>query len=200
MGGDKDGCPFGGGPVDHLPEFAACHWVHATGRLVEEHHFGSMDGGGREREFLFPSGRDVPDKCSCHVLHPEGAEHTLHSHADFCVGHAVDCGEQPQVLGHGQVLVKREFLAHVAYVSLYLLRLPDNVESGHGAGAGCRAAQAAQHSHGCGLAGAVGSEKAENLTSAHIEADVVHSREAAEAFHQIPYRYCNVVIHFQQVL
>lgn len=76
-------------------------------------------------------------------------------------------------LGYGQILVKREFLAHVNDMYLYLLRLPHNGESGHGAGAGSRAAQAAQHAHGRGLACTVRPDEAEHGTFGNGKCHVV---------------------------
>ena len=78
-----------------------------------------------------------------------------------------------------------------------LFTLCADIESRHSAAAGSRIAQSAQHAHGGGLPGPVGSEEAEYLTFTDIEADVVHSREGAEAFGEISHRYCDVIVgHF----
>src|SRR6476619_1279155 len=46
--------------------------------------------------------------------------------------------------------------------------------------------QSAQHTEGCGLPGAVGSEKAEDRAAPDIEADMVHSSEGTELPDQVP--------------
>ena len=103
----------------------------------------------------------------------------------FPVGHAVDCGEQRKVLSHGKVLIQREFLTHIPYMPLYFLGLSHDVVTGHGAMARRRQAEAAEHTHGRGLTGTVGTEKAEDFATGDIEADVVDRREISEFLGQI---------------
>ena len=72
-------------------------------------------------------------------------------------------------------------------MTLDLLSFRADIESCYGAAARSRVAESAQHPHGCGLSCAVGSEEAEYLPFAYIEADMVYGREGAEAFGEVSY-------------
>ena len=55
----------------------------------------------------------------------------------------------------------------------------------------------AQHSHGGGLSGAVGTEKTEYLSFPYVETDMIYGSEGAKAFGEVSHRYGNVTVgHF----
>ena len=55
VGGNEYGDALRGGFVYHIPELTACYGVYATGRLVEEYDFGTVEDSHREGELLFPA-------------------------------------------------------------------------------------------------------------------------------------------------
>ena len=99
--------------------------------------------------------------------------------------HAVDRSKKADILAHGEVVVEREALTHVANVLLDVLKLVNDVATRHAPRAGCGATQPCEHVHGCGLAGSVGAEETEHFTTAHTETDVVDCAERAEGFYQM---------------
>src|SRR5207248_2341927 len=87
----------------------------------------------------------------------------------------VHAGVEVQVLAHGQVFIEREPLRHVADARLDGLAFRSNIEPQHAAFAGGGRDDAAQHANRRRLAGAVWSEKGEDLTLADGEAELIHS-------------------------
>ncbi len=77
----------------------------------------------------------------------------------------VDAGEEVEVLAHGQILVEREPLAHVADVPADRLALGGDVEAEHGGVARGGGQQAAQDPDQRRLARAVRSEQAVDLAA-----------------------------------
>ena len=74
---------------------------------------------------------------------------------DVGIFHAINAAEEPDVFGHGEVVIQREPLAHIANMPLDLLVLGANIKAHHVAFAARRLRQASQHAHGSGLSGAV---------------------------------------------
>ena len=95
-------------------------------------------------------------------------------------GQAVGAAEEADVLDHGQVLVERELLRHVADRPLDALGLAADVEAADRRRPGGRVEEAAEHADGRGLAGSVGPEKAEDPAAVDIEGDRIDGREVAE--------------------
>ena len=90
-------------------------------------------------------------------------------------------------------------LIYISGLVLGLLALPRNVVPGDRAAARSGAAQPAEHPHGGGFPGAVGSEKSENLAPRDLERNAVHGLEAAETLAQLPDGY-DGFIHGASVL
>jgi hypothetical protein len=59
----------------------------------------------------------------------------------------------------------------------------------------CGNEQSAQHFHGCGFSGSVGSEKSKDLPALHLKADGIHGREITKALSEF---VCgdDFVVHF----
>jgi hypothetical protein len=72
-------------------------------------------------------------------------------------------------------------LAHVADPLAHLLRLPRDVEAGHGRGARADRQQRGQHPQGRGLPRAVRAEETEDLAAADVDADPAHSLDPPAA-------------------
>ena len=57
VGGNKYGDALCGGFVYHIPKLTARYGVYPSGRLVEEHDFGTVKDSHREGELLLPAQR-----------------------------------------------------------------------------------------------------------------------------------------------
>ena len=97
---------------------------------------------------------------------------------------AVELAGENQVLVHGQLVVERKLLRHVADHFLDLVAFARDVEAGDSRRAFRRFENAAKHADDGGFAGAVRPEKSEDRTARDGEADVIDGRESAEAFRQ----------------
>ena len=153
----------------------------------------------RKGELLFPPERQRPDERAALPPEIEPAKQRDRPTQDLAPRKAVDAAVQPDILDHRQVVVQGEALAHVADMALDLLALPRNVVPGDRAAARSGAAQPAEHPHGGGFPGAVGSEKSENLAPRDLERNAVHGLEAAETLAQLPDGY-DGFIHGASVL
>ena len=98
---------------------------------------------------------------------------------------AVDAAEEVDVLFHGQVVVERKFLRHVADVLLDGFRLRGDVQPADRRAARSGLQQAAQHANGGGFARAVRAQESEDFAAADVEIDMIHGDEIAEALHQV---------------
>src|SRR5690606_34568620 len=132
-------------------------------RLVQE--------SDRERELLLPSDRERPDRLVRVPLEPEPVQKRRPSLSDFAPLQAVDAAEQADVLVHGEILIEREPLAHVADVALDRLALGVDVEARDPGDSGGGREKSGEHPDRRRLARAVRAEKAENLPDAHLEGD-----------------------------
>ena len=81
--------------------------------------------------------------------------------------HAIDAGEETDVLSYRQILVEREFLRHVADMFLYLLIFRADVETHHPTRSTRGLVQPCQHVHRRRLACTVGPQEAEYLALLH---------------------------------
>ena len=113
------------------------------------------------------------------------AQHVLFAFRAQVLGDAVNPAEEIDVLFHGEIVVKRELLRHVADILADLFGIFGDVEAGHLAVARRGSEQAAEHADDGGFSGAVGSQKAEDFALGYLEGNVVDGREIAEHFYQI---------------
>ena len=78
--------------------------------------------------------------------------------------HAIDASKESNILGYGQVFIKREALRHIAYVLLDLLILRADVVAHDLARSAGGLVQTCQYMHCRRLAGTVGTQETEYLT------------------------------------
>ena len=100
------------------------------------------------------------------------------------LGDALEPGEEHEVLGGGEVLVDRGVLPGHAEQLADDVRLTAYVVAEHLARAAVDRQQGGEHLEHRGLAGAVGSEDAEDLAAADLEVDVVDGALVAEGLDQ----------------
>ncbi len=179
VGGDHHRQPAGGEGVDLVPEVAPRLGVHAGGGLVQQQEARLVQHRGRERQPLLPAAGQRTRGLFPARFQPQLRQRLRHP--PRAVAHAVDAGDEEQVLLDGQVLVEREPLRHVAGEALDLAGPRADVEAEAGALAAVGRQQPAQHPHGGGLAGAVGAEEAGGAPFLHRDGDVAHHTPAAEA-------------------
>jgi len=137
-----------------------------------------VDHAGGQGQALFPAPREragqlIAKPAQVHALNGAG-------NPGGPVGHGVHAGDEIEVFPHGHVLIERELLGHVAHMGLYQLGLLPHVEAQACAVAVVGAKQPAQHADKCGLARAVGAEKAVYFATIHPHVDVVDHGLAAE--------------------
>src|SRR6266508_4660142 len=178
--GDQDGRAPVRELVDHGPESPAGDGIDARGRLVEEENTRLVHHRRPEGHALLPAAGQAAGDLAAAVLEAgEGEDPSLPLFA--ALGrHAVDAGEEVQVLDDGEVVVQGELLGHVADPLPHALRAKPAAFAGQLDVPGGRLEEAAEHLDGRGLAGAVGAEETIDLTVAHLEIDARDGREAAE--------------------
>ena len=103
---------------------------------------------------------------------------------------AVDARVEVEVLVHGEVVVERELLAHVADALADLLALGRHVEPEHRRAARRRREQAAEDADQRRLAGAVRAEQAVDAARVHLEVHAVERGEVAELARHVATRGC----------
>jgi len=125
--GDERGDALGRELVHLVPEVAASHGVHARGGLVQQQESRLVQHARRQGESLLPAARERPGQLpgeapELHALDGSG-------HDRLAVVHAVDAGDEVQVLAHAQILVEAEALGHVAHRGLDALGVAEDVET-----------------------------------------------------------------------
>ena len=96
------------------------------------------------------------------------------------IRHPVHARNEAQILANGQIFPERETLRHVPDLALDRLGFADDVvaETRALAAVGCK--EPADHANRCGLAAAVGTEKAEDLAAPYVEREVLDDVLVAE--------------------
>ena len=146
------------------PELAARHRVDARGRLVEQDDLRLVHQRARERQLLLHAARQAlgqprPERRQLH--HVEQPVPAL-----AVVRHAVDLGEEGDVLVDREVAVEAELLREVAHLRRDRVVLPDRVVAEHADGAAGGLEQPAQQPDRRRLARAVRADEAEHLALA----------------------------------
>ena len=120
-----------GGIIYQLPELLACSRIYTSGRFVEEDNVRLMEYGNREGEFLLPSKRQRANQVVTVLCKMQPFQKNFCLVRDIIVTHTIYSTKQPEILSHREVFIKRELLAHVANVFLYLLILRADVVPRH---------------------------------------------------------------------
>ena len=195
----EDRSPSGRGFVDQLPELAPRHGVDPARRLVQENHLGAVQRRHRECQFLLPAQGQRADQRTGFRAEIQPVEHLDRPAQYLHPRQPVNPAVEAHVLQHRQVVVQRETLAHVADAALDQLALAHDIVPGDRAAARGGVAQPAEHTHGSGLAGAVGAQETENLAPPDFERNAVDGDEIAEPLAQSANGY-DRVIHGASVL
>ena len=178
--GHEDGYALLGHPVDQVPELPAADRIDARGRLVEKHNRRLVQNRTAQRQPLLPAAGQVRGPRAAMVAQAGHLQNPLFASRLLFGRNAIDAAVKIDVLLDRQILVEREFLAHVADVRLDPLGLAANVKTADRAAAAGRRQDAAEHADRRRLAGTVGSQKTKDLSFRHVEADAIDRHEAAE--------------------
>ncbi len=114
MGGDEERQALGGQELNLLPEIAAGLGIDAGGRLVEKEQLGLVNEAGGEGHPLFPAAGKLSRQLLFTAREAELFDAVLDGLAP--VLHAVHAGDEIEILGDAEVLVKAEALGHVAHL------------------------------------------------------------------------------------
>src|ERR1039458_10458445 len=76
----------------------------------------------------------------------------------------------------------------------------EDIEPGHGGGAGGRRKEASEDPHGGGLAGAVRPQKTDDLALLHLEGNVVRSEEHTSELQSLRHLVCRLLLEKKKTL
>ena len=139
-----------------------------------------MQQAGGQGQTLSPTGRQRTAKAADEFAQLQFLGEFVDSLAKVAPGNSINRPIEPEILESGQVPIKGEFLRHVTNRMFYSLSLAEDIVSPNCSGARCRYQQAAKHSDGGGLAGAVGPQKTEYLACLDSQADFIYCSEVTE--------------------
>ena len=171
--------------MDVRPEFAPGERVDPRGGLVEEKHGRPVHQGAGQGQTLLETERQFVGRAFEITLELEGFDHLGDAATFELAAQAINPGRKFEVLAHGKQPVKRKLLRHITELQLGLAGSRAQVEPGHPGFSRGGTQESTKHLEGGRFAGSVGTEKAEDLPLAHLEADVVGGTEGAEFFGQM---------------
>ena len=171
--GDDDGHALLGQRGDAPPELATRQRIDTAGRLVEEQDLRLVQERCRHRQTLLDSRLATAPLRAAPVSSSNCSSARSHALCEEPAAQAVRAAEELEVLAHAEVAVERELLRHVADALRGLRPAPCAGSRRRPRGAAGGRQETAEHAKRRGLAGAVGSEQAEDLAAAHVEADVL---------------------------
>jgi len=166
------------------PEVAAALWIDPGGRLVEHEQLRLVNGGGREREPLFPAARQHRRAQKAVGLEVRLREYGFDAAAPAGASNAEDLRGEVEILEDREILVEREALCHVADGGAQPLDVAGHLEPEQPGSAGGGQQQTEQHPQKSRFAGAVGSKEAEDLAAVDVEVHAVDRRFGAEEARQ----------------
>ncbi len=164
----------GGDPAtDHLvhdpPEVAARHRIDAEGRLVEQQHARLVDQGAGEAELLLHAAGERAGQPVAERREIGEGEQALAARRAFGARHSEEVGVELEILVDREVGVEPETLRHVGEPGLDGLGVAHDGDAVEDGVAGARLEDPSEHAQRGGLAGAVGTDEAEELAGADLE-------------------------------
>ena len=174
-----DGLAAGVQARDDLPQADPALRVEAGRRLVEEQDGGVVQQRAGDHQPLREAARERHHGRLCPFGQVEPHEQVVGGGARGGGPHSEEAAVEVQVLPHGQRAVEGVRLGHDADQLLGDRRVAHDVDAADERLAGRRDHAGREHARGRRLAGAVGSEQAEDLTLADGQVEPVHRRDAA---------------------
>ena len=170
---------------DHLvhdhPQVAARDRIDAERRLVEQQQPRLVDQRAREPELLLHPPRQLPGEPVAERLEIREPVETLEPPRALVRRDFVEVRVEVEVLGDSEIGVETEALRHVRDVGLDPLGILHHRVAEHDGVAAARTQDRGQHPQRGGLAGAVGTDQAEQFARTHGEREIAHRGHRAEA-------------------
>ena len=145
--------------------------VESHGRLVEYHHRRVVQDRLRDAHPLLEALGQVADQAPAHATQAAALLGLAHRRAAPGFADAVQAGAIRQVLVDGEIAVHGRLLGQIADFRLGALGIIEQVDAVDADAAGARRQVAADHLHGAGFAGSVGSQQTEHFALIQFEAD-----------------------------
>ncbi|MNT22526.1 hypothetical protein D3C72_1579130 [compost metagenome] len=164
-----------------FPEIAPRLRIDRTGRLIQEQQFRRMDHRTGQRQPLLLPAAEGAGQLHLAVLQTVLLQQRIHAPPRLHPWQILDGSQEFQVLPHRQVFVQRKALGHVADAAAQRFGLRRNGQAQHFDLARAWFKQPAQHADGGRLARPVRAEEAVYLPARHLQVDVVHRQQIAEA-------------------
>src|SRR3970040_217253 len=141
-----------------------------------------MENAGSQRKPLLPAARERAGKLILSFQKMQVLQSCFNG--ALAVLHALHARDELQVLAYGEVFPQREALRHVADLALDGRGLAQDVVVQAGAFARVGLEQPAQHADGGGLAAAVRTEEAVDLSLRHLQGQVLDHGAVTEGLGQ----------------
>ncbi len=186
MGGDEDGHLVPARQVDHHPpEGVPGNRINPRSRFVEDQHLRPVDHRHRQGEPLSQAKRQGVGEALQNLFQTETPHHLLYPSGNTFFRYFEQAGMEDQVLPHRQLAIQGEGLSHIADPppGVDIVRVHRTAEQPGLSLAGGQ--QAGEHLHGGGLAAAVGTEEAEDLSPVDSEAYMIDGGEIPKAHGQV---------------
>ncbi len=167
--------------VENLPELSARDGVDPGGRLVEQQQLGLVNERAAQMQLLLHAARELRRATFAEGREAAPRQKLRLARLARTGRHAVEVGEEVQVLGDREGSVESEALRDVADARAQTLRFPGHVAPEHRGAAARGFQQRGQDLQQGRLAGAVGADEAEHLAWTYLEVDAVDGDELPEA-------------------
>src|SRR2546423_283977 len=195
MGGYEKRHPLARELEEQIPKLAARDRIDAGGRLIEKQDCGLMHERASHGETLTPA---AGEECGAAIeirFEMGDLNEIVAPPFQFAVGQTIEFAGKNEVLIHGQLVVEREFLRHIADHFLRCVAFARDVVAGDAGGAFGRLQDSAEHPDHGGFAGAIWSEESKNGTAGYGKADLIDRGEIPEALRE-PFAFDHRVAHF----
>ena len=152
MGGDEQGHAHAGEFKEQIPQFAARHRVDASRRFIEKQHAGFVHQRARHRQPLPPAAGEQTRATAQIRFEMRQRDQFVAPLRQRRSTQAIEPPVKHEVFVHGQLVVERKFLGHIADERFDAVGFARHVITGDGGPTLSRLQQAAQHANDGGFA------------------------------------------------
>ena len=162
MGRDEKGHAFTGELEKQIPQFAAGDRINASRWLIEKQHGRPVHKRASHCQTLTPTAGKLRGASADVRLKMRCCDHFVAPLIQFATAQAIKFSGEDEVLIHGQLVIERKFLRHVADHFFDRLGISHNIMAPDARRALSRLENSAQHpDHGC-FPGTIRPEKPED--------------------------------------
>ena len=163
--------------LQDVPQFPAGERVHAHGGLVQQDEGRGGDQGAAQAQLLFHAAGELARQARGEAFQIGHGEQAAEAFFPVLAVDAVHAGVKLHVFLHGEILVKPEFLRHVAYGGLDGPAFFHGVQVQHGDGAAVRFHQSRDEADEGGFSRAVRPQQSHDFPGGEAEGNAVYRRE-----------------------